>query len=154
MISKMIESMLVVGIRPTACRGSATTNGAPPMNRKESTSRHVHCERRPVSLLTTLALATAVPTLSVLAVVVGNARDGLFYAQKNCAECHAVSKEAEFSPKPDSPRFVDVANTRGMTAMALTVFLRTPHATMPNLVVPTADIDNLIAYILSLRTPG
>jgi hypothetical protein len=38
-----------------------------------------------------------------------------------------------------------------MTALALNVFLRTPHRSMPNLVISDGDRDNVIAYILSLR---
>ena len=38
-----------------------------------------------------------------------------------------------------------------MTITALTVWSRTTHRTMPNLVIPPNDMDDLIAYILSLR---
>jgi hypothetical protein len=55
------------------------------------------------------------------------------------------------SPNSRSPTFVELANTPGMTAMALTVALTTPHAGMP-MFVPTADErENIIAYILSLK---
>jgi len=38
-----------------------------------------------------------------------------------------------------------------MTETALTVWLRTSHPTMPNIIVEPADMDNVIAYILSLK---
>jgi hypothetical protein len=38
-----------------------------------------------------------------------------------------------------------------MTVTALTVWSRTTHPTMPNLVIEPTDMDDLIAYILSLR---
>jgi hypothetical protein len=50
-----------------------------------------------------------------------------------------------------APTFRAIANTPGMTALALNVFLRTPHRSMPNLVISDGDRDNVIAYILSLR---
>jgi hypothetical protein len=50
-----------------------------------------------------------------------------------------------------APTFRAIANTPGMTALALTVFLRTPHRSMPNLVIADSDRDNVVAYILSLR---
>jgi hypothetical protein len=50
-----------------------------------------------------------------------------------------------------APTFRAIANTPGMTALALTVFLRTPHRNMPNLIISDSDRDNVIAYILSLR---
>ena len=37
------------------------------------------------------------------------------------------------------------------TSVALKVFLKTPHATMPNIILSEAEIDALAAYILSLR---
>ena len=80
---------------------------------------------------------------------VGDARKGLIFAEKICAECHAV-KAGQKVPAT-APTFMAIANTRGMTAMALTIFFRTPHRDMPNLVLTDDDRDDVIAYILSLR---
>jgi mono/diheme cytochrome c family protein len=80
---------------------------------------------------------------------VGDARKGLMLAERICAECHAV-KAGQTVPAT-APTFKAIANTPGMTAMALTIFFRTPHRDMPNLVLPDDDRDDLIAYILSLR---
>ena len=38
-----------------------------------------------------------------------------------------------------------------MTATALAVWLRTPHKSMPNLMIAPQDRNNVIAYIVSLR---
>jgi hypothetical protein len=38
-----------------------------------------------------------------------------------------------------------------MSVTALTVWSRTSHTTMPNLIIEPGDMDDLIAYILSLR---
>jgi mono/diheme cytochrome c family protein len=88
----------------------------------------------------------------------GDARQGLEYAQKMCAECHAVSEWQARSPVPDAPPFKAIANTPGMTGTALVVWFRTSHPllpkTMPNLVIEDDDLDNVIAYILSLRNRG
>ena len=56
------------------------------------------------------------------------------------------------SPVDAATPFQVIANTGGMTRTALYVFFRTPHTTMPNLVVQGDDLDNVIAYILSLKT--
>lgn len=85
---------------------------------------------------------------------IGNPARGLEYAQANCAGCHAVLKDETESPNPDSPAFAAVAATPGMTRTALSVFLQSPHPTMPNLIVAGEDADNLIAYILSLKDAG
>ncbi len=81
----------------------------------------------------------------------GNATRGLDYVKKHCAECHAVDAAEAYSPNPDAPTFESVANTPGMTARALVVWLQSPHPTMPNLMVPAEDRDNVVAYILSLK---
>jgi hypothetical protein len=44
-----------------------------------------------------------------------------------------------------------VANNPARTELSLRVFLRTPHRNMPNLVLSTAETDNIIAYIHSLK---
>jgi mono/diheme cytochrome c family protein len=86
---------------------------------------------------------------SAAAQEVGDPREGLAFAQKVCAECHGVAP-GQLVPAA-APTFRAIANTPGMTALALTVFLRTPHRNMPNLVISDSDRDNVIAYILSLR---
>ena len=82
---------------------------------------------------------------------IGDARKGLTYAQKVCSGCHNVLRTDAASPNKQAPPFKKVANTPGMTVTALTVWSRTTHPTMPNLVIEPTDMDNLIAYILSLR---
>jgi mono/diheme cytochrome c family protein len=84
-------------------------------------------------------------------VEVGDAAQGLAYAQKTCSDCHNVLKTGAASPNKDAPPFKQIANTPGMSITALTVWSRTSHPTMPNLMIPPNDMDNLIAYIMSLR---
>lgn len=98
----------------------------------------------------TAALCLAAASTS-LAAESGDAQKGLAYAQTNCAECHAVGADDAKSPKPKATPFQDFAKVPGLTRTALVVFLRTPHPTMPNLVVKGPDADNVIAYILSLQ---
>lgn len=81
----------------------------------------------------------------------GRPLPGLSVAQRLCAECHAILKDQIRSPHPDAPRFEDIAATPGMSAIALTVALRTSHDTMPNLVIPADELRDVIAYILTLR---
>ena len=49
------------------------------------------------------------------------------------------------------PAFRDIANTRGMTATAIRVFLTSSHPKMPNLILTSDEITSVSAYILSLR---
>jgi mono/diheme cytochrome c family protein len=76
---------------------------------------------------------------------------GLSYARKVCAECHAVLSGETISPKAKAPTFKAIASTPGMTAIAMAAWFRTSHATMPNLIIDPEDMDDVIAYILSLR---
>lgn len=82
---------------------------------------------------------------------VGDPRAGLAYAQRVCSECHGVLANQSQSPVAKATPFKVVANTPGMTGTAIAVWLRTPHPTMPNLIVANPDMENLVAYILDLR---
>jgi mono/diheme cytochrome c family protein len=84
---------------------------------------------------------------------IGNAEAGLRYALQVCSGCHAVRPGQGQSPQPAAPRFVDVSNTPGMTAIALTAWLQraTMHDMMPHLKMKDEDMRNVIQYILSLK---
>jgi hypothetical protein len=64
-------------------------------------------------------------------------------------ECHLVDKVPGRSPNADAPTFERIANISGMTSAALTV--RTSHETMPNVIIKGGDVNDLVAYILSLK---
>lgn len=81
----------------------------------------------------------------------GDAKKGQAYAEKVCAECHAVKPGDTRSPRQGATPFEIVMRVPGMTAMALNVFFQTPHPTMPNLVVEGQDREDLIAYMLSFK---
>ncbi len=82
---------------------------------------------------------------------IGDAAKGKAYASSVCAECHNIEPGGTSSRLPAATPFQIVATTPGMTSTALTVFFRTPHKNMPNLIVKDQDADNVIAYILSLK---
>jgi mono/diheme cytochrome c family protein len=81
----------------------------------------------------------------------GDAKKGATLAQSVCAACHAVGNGESRSPNAKAPTFTSVAATRGMTEMALRVWLQSPHPTMPNLMLGEDEKDDVIAYILSLK---
>jgi mono/diheme cytochrome c family protein len=76
---------------------------------------------------------------------------GLVYAEQACAECHAVEAGRTQSPDPKAPTFETIANTPGVTRMGLSALLHTSHRTMPNLIVDPNRIDDLSAYLDTLR---
>lgn len=92
----------------------------------------------------------AAPT-NVSAVEIGNPTLGLSYAQQNCASCHAVAAGQTLSPNPSAPAFDAIANTPGMTRIALNAWLHSPHPSMPHLIVDPDHIDDLSAYLTTLK---
>ena len=100
------------------------------------------------AMLTAVLVAAVAP---VTAQELGSAQRGEALAKSVCAECHAVQKGEGGSRNGKAPRFQTLATTRGMTPMALTVALRTSHREMPNLVLSTREVDDVIAYIAALK---
>jgi hypothetical protein len=68
-----------------------------------------------------------------------------------CSECHAIDKVQRFSPNSAAPRFDTIASIPGMTGTRLSVVLRTPHRTMPNIMLNADELTDIIAYFLSLK---
>ena len=58
----------------------------------------------------------------------------------------------KLSPYLELPSFQTVADQPGITERALTVWLTNPHPNMPDFIIPQADMDNVIAYIISLQS--
>jgi mono/diheme cytochrome c family protein len=79
---------------------------------------------------------------------------GQAYAQKVCAACHAVLANEQISPLAEAPTFQSVADTPGMTELALSVWLQSSHPTMPNIILEQDDLRNVVAYIRSLEKKG
>jgi mono/diheme cytochrome c family protein len=76
-------------------------------------------------------------------------------AERDCTSCHAV-KPGDMGPSPmeAAPAFQLVARMPSSTELALRVFLRTSHAGMPNLQFNEQEVDELVAYFMSLSPPG
>jgi hypothetical protein len=76
---------------------------------------------------------------------------GRTYAEAACASCHAVIAGQTRSPNPKAPTFDMIANLPGMTLMALNAVLHTSHETMPNLIIESGRIEDLSAYLHTLK---
>ena len=114
----------------------------------------MHIDAR--SLLSWLPLAVLLGVLAASAAgadetLPGNPYRGAELARELCATCHFVEKGDRGVSAAGAPAFQDVANDPAVTAISLGVFFRSPHETMPNLILTQAETDNAIAYILSLR---
>lgn len=79
-------------------------------------------------------------------------QQGRQLAHDACASCHAVGAGEVRSPVSEAPPFAEIAKTPGMTAAALTVWLTAhPHPTMPLIALSYEQVEDVSAYILSLR---
>jgi hypothetical protein len=75
---------------------------------------------------------------------------GLRLAQRLCADCHSVEARTD-RPGHFAPSFTAVARMPSTTELALKVFLRSNHRSMPNIILAEGDTERLVAYILSLK---
>ncbi len=108
---------------------------------------------RSIAFIAGLAVAglITIAPASAQSTDVGDPAKGYAFARLNCSTCHAIQRGRARSRVEEATPFQVFANTPGVTRTAMLVFLRTPHPTMPNLVVTGEDADNVIAYILSLQ---
>ena len=95
-----------------------------------------------------MLLGAAVPQVGSAAG--GDAVAGHAVAQTWCASCHAIEARPTVA-SDQAPGFVVIANRAGVTADGLRAFLTAPHGRMPNLSLSRADIENAVAYLLSLK---
>jgi mono/diheme cytochrome c family protein len=82
---------------------------------------------------------------------VGDVERGRAYVERACADCHAVRRNQAESPNPNAFSFEAIARFPGLAAPSLFELLRTSHKTMPNIVIETNDLRDVVAYILNLK---
>jgi mono/diheme cytochrome c family protein len=76
---------------------------------------------------------------------------GRHLAETVCSACHQIDAYSQGpGPNRDAPNFVDISRMPSMSELAIKVFLRSPHPTMPNFILSPEEIDSVTAYILSL----
>lgn len=80
----------------------------------------------------------------------GDVTRGLVYARENCGACHGVG-DGDHSVNLAAPTFNQIADTPGMTRIALSAWMRSEHVLMPHYVVAPDDIDDVWAYIATLK---
>ena len=70
-------------------------------------------------------------------------------ATAECSKCHALEGPAHASQT--APSLAAIAQMRSTTSMSLHAFLLTSHPRMPNFRLTSQEVDNVVAYILSLQ---
>lgn len=69
-----------------------------------------------------------------------------------CSNCHLVASD-QVSTGDGAPTFEVIAETAAVRTSDLRAWLADPHPPMPNLDLTVREIDDLLAYIESLRAP-
>jgi mono/diheme cytochrome c family protein len=104
--------------------------------------------RWPRAALAAIWLALACPASAVEV----DREPGFQVAQQICAECHGIGIGL-LSPNPMAPSFFVIANRPAMTEIAFRAFLRTTHQNMPDLIIRSEQVEDLLAYLRSLKLP-
>ena len=81
----------------------------------------------------------------------GDPEAGRVLARTWCAHCHVV-EAGQKQASDTAPPFVQIANDPAKTTSGIAVWLTDPHPPMPNLGLTRDQIDDLTAYIESLKT--
>jgi mono/diheme cytochrome c family protein len=80
----------------------------------------------------------------------GDAAYGRGLAIRWCSSCHLVSADQQHS-KPGVPTFATIAQSPNFNADRLALLMLAPHPNMAKLALSRSAIDDIAAYILSLR---
>lgn len=106
--------------------------------------------RRMLALLLSLAGIIAAP--AAWAQQEGDPAAGRRLAEAWCSGCHVIGPGASGPASDAVPTFPAVARMPSTTGMSLRAFLLTPHARMPDIQMSREQMDDVIAYILTLRS--
>ncbi len=102
---------------------------------------------RSAAVATGLALAM----LPMAAFAQGRDR-GAILAEHWCMGCHLVEPETRGAPADRAPSFASIAAKPGTTTQSIGRYLSSGHTHMPDFRLSPDERDDLVNYILSLRT--
>jgi mono/diheme cytochrome c family protein len=78
---------------------------------------------------------------------------GKALAETLCSGCHNVWMGPVEREKNEIPSFYDFANRPDQTPKLLSAGIIFPHPEMPRVPFTNEELKNIVAYIMSLRTP-
>jgi mono/diheme cytochrome c family protein len=102
---------------------------------------------RPLILL----LVLMSPAVAAGQTLPGDPAVGADLASRWCANCHDVAPGRTRNRPAVAPSFQSIADRPTSTSVGLRVFLWTPHADMPDIMLSPQQVDSLVSYILSLK---
>jgi mono/diheme cytochrome c family protein len=81
----------------------------------------------------------------------GDPIGGRSLAARWCSGCHVIGPAPSRSATDAVPSFSSIARQPSTTPLTLRAYLRTSHPVMPNFALTDRQIDDVTAYIMSLR---
>lgn len=101
------------------------------------------------------AIVTFAALVSFLMIVApaaaGDAMVGKRIAERWCVSCHVIAPSSVTRTTAGVPTFMAIARDPAKTDQRLRLFLTDPHPPMPNFHLSRLEMDDLIAYIRSLK---
>jgi mono/diheme cytochrome c family protein len=91
------------------------------------------------------------PGYAVAQTEAGDPAEGQRLAQTWCSNCHLVDPQGQSRASDATPSFAAIARMPSTTPLSLHAFLVTPHPPMPDFRLSRTQIEDLTAYILTLR---
>jgi len=68
-----------------------------------------------------------------------------------CSACHVIGANSQRSAADIAPTFTDIANNKAISDARIRGVLNRPHGRMPTDALTARQIEDVVAYILSLR---
>ncbi len=99
-----------------------------------------------VGLAATLSIVLAPGASSAADLIAGE-----LLADKWCAQCHGVRAD-RLGPNLSAPTFPELAAEPSITEYSLRALLRAPHETMPQITFTPDEMDDIVTYIISLKS--
>ena len=104
--------------------------------------------------MTAKAIVTAAMALlatTALAQEQGDPEQGRLYAARVCAECHVTGRQGGAMDPSGARSFKEISNRPDTTAISLAAWLQSEHVNMPHIMLAPHDLNDVIAYIVSLK---
>jgi mono/diheme cytochrome c family protein len=97
-----------------------------------------------------IGIAALLLVASAPALAAGDADAGKVFAERSCSSCHLVTTDQK-SATTEAPPFTELAQRPHEQIEALATFLTAPHPPMPPVSLTRREIENVVAYIESLK---
>ncbi|MBM3586281.1 MAG: cytochrome c [Alphaproteobacteria bacterium] len=96
-------------------------------------------------------ILAALPGMALAQMESGDPFAGQRLAAILCANCHRIAPAGPGPATDIAPSFAAIAALPSTTSRSLRAYLRTPHANMPDYRLSREELDDIVAYLLTVR---